>query len=210
MVLADDHHFFREGLRGMLAEDGIDVVGEAADGDGAVALAKRLSPDLVLIDLEMPGMSGIEALSQIVDHDAAARVSVLTVSQAEEQMLRALDAGACGYLLKDTRREELVGGIRLLAAGHAVLPHGFVQTLAQRTDRNAAPTKPKIAAGIALSSRELEVIRLIAEGADNATIGLELSISRHTVKQHVTNILEKLAVEGRVQAAVYAVRAGLV
>jgi DNA-binding NarL/FixJ family response regulator len=210
VVLADDHHFFREGLRGMLSADGIAVVGEASDGEDAIRLAHELAPDLVVIDLKMPKTSGIDALRQIVATGPNAQVLVLTVLADEASVLEALAAGACGYLLKDTRADELVGAVRLAAGGHAVLSREVVRALAARvrTDRRAA----ELASGgePALTARELEVIRLITEGADNATIGRELSISRHTVKQHVTNIFEKLGVQSRVQAAVYAVRKGLI
>ncbi len=210
VVLADDHHFFREGLRGMLSADGIAVVGEASDGEDAIRLAHELAPDLVVIDLKMPKTSGIDALRRIVAAGPNAQVLVLTVLADEANVLEALAAGACGYLLKDTRADELVGAVRLAAGGHAVLSREVVRALGARvrTDRRVA----ELASGgePALTARELEVIRLITEGADNATIGRELSISRHTVKQHVTNIFEKLGVQSRVQAAVYAVRRGLI
>lgn len=209
-MLADDHHFFREGLRGMLAADGMTVVGEATDGDGAVTVARNLEPDVVVMDLKMPNGSGIEALRQIVTACPSAQLVVLTVSADEADVLEALAAGACSYLLKDARADELVGGIRLAAGGHAVLSREVVRALVARvrTDNHAA----ELASGdeFGLTARELEVIRLIADGADNAAIGRELSISKHTVKQYVTNIFEKLGVNSRVQAAVYAVRRGLV
>jgi DNA-binding NarL/FixJ family response regulator len=210
VVLADDHHFFRKGLRGMLDADGMAVVGEAGDGAGAVALTRELAPDIVVIDLKMPRVSGIDALREITTTCPDVHVMALTVSADETDVLDALLAGACGYLLKDTRAEELVGAVRLAAAGHAVLSREVVQALVARvrTDNHAVAQARDD--GLELTARELEVIRLIAGGADNATIGRELSISRHTVKQYVTNIFEKLGVQSRVQAAVYAVRKGLV
>jgi two-component system nitrate/nitrite response regulator NarL len=210
VVLADDHHFFREGLRGMLAEDGITVVGEAADGDGAVALTRELSPDVVVIDLEMPGISGIDALRHILASSPETQVLVLTVSAEEADVLAALSAGACGYLLKDARPDHLVGGIRLVAGGHAVLSREVARALAAEVQSSTHSEEVQTGDSVALTARELEVIRLIADGADNAAIGLELSISRHTVKQYVTNILEKTETQSRVQAAVYAVRTGIV
>lgn len=208
VVLADDHHFFREGLRGMLAADGISVIGEAADGDGAIALTRELSPDVVVIDLKMPGVSGIDALRHIIASSPETQVIVLTVSADETDVLAALGAGACGYLLKDARPDHLVGGIRLVAGGHAVLSRTVVRALAAQV-RSSTPDEMKTGDSALLTARELEVIRLIADGADNAAIGLELSISRHTVKQYVTNILKKTETQSRVQAAVYAVRTGI-
>jgi DNA-binding NarL/FixJ family response regulator len=210
VVLADDHHFFREGLRGMLETADMTVVGEATDGAEAVALAERLKPDVVVIDLNMPGASGAEALRRIAAVSPEARMVVLTVSDDEADVLDALQAGACGYILKDTRVDELVGGIRQTAGGQAVLSHEVMRTLVTRAnpDNHAAEQSQSVID--ALTTRELDVLRLIVDGADNAAIGLELSISRHTVKQHVTNIFEKLGVRSRVEAAVYAVRAGLV
>ncbi len=210
VVIADDHHFFREGLREMLAADGMAVVGEATDGAGAVTLARELAPDVVVIDLKMPNASGIDALRQIVMASPDAQLVVLTVSADEADVLETLAAGACSYLLKDTRADELVGGIRLAAGGHAVLSRDVVRALVARVRMDNQAAEQASSDGLALTARELEVIRLITDGADNAAIGRELSISRHTVKQYVTNIFEKLGVHSRVQAAVYAVRKGLV
>jgi DNA-binding NarL/FixJ family response regulator len=210
VVLADDHHFFREGLRGMLAADGISVVAEATDGDGAVAVTREHEPDVVVIDLRMPGSPGVDAVRRIVAAQPGAHVIVLTVSAEQSDVLEALAAGACCYLLKDTRVDELVASIRLAAAGHAVLSREIVRALAAQVPTGNQGLGHLDDDGPALSARELEVIRLITEGADNATIGRELSISGHTVKQHVTSIFGKLGVQNRVQVAVRAVRAGLV
>jgi len=210
VVLADDHHFFREGLRGMLAAEGISVVGETTDGDRAIELARKLTPDVVVLDLHMPGTSGISALRRILATSPDAHVIVLTVSADEADVLDALGAGACGYLLKDTRVDELVGAIRLAGGGHAVLSRDVVRALVARVRAGNDAAERASSDGLALTTRELEVIRLIADGADNAAIGRELSISKHTVKQYVTNIFEKLGVQSRVQAAVFAVRKGLV
>jgi DNA-binding NarL/FixJ family response regulator len=209
-VLADDHHFFREGLREMLAADGMAVVGEAADGAGAVALARELAPDVVVIDLTMPGVSGIDAARQIATASPDVQVVVTTVSANEADTLEALAAGASAYLLKDMRAEELVGAVRLAAGGHAVLSSDVVQALAARVRAERRLAERAKNDGLALTARELEVVRLIVEGSDNAAIGRELSISKHTVKRYVTNIFGKLGVRSRVQAAVYAVRKGLV
>jgi two-component system NarL family response regulator len=209
-VLADDHHFFREGLRDVLTEAGVTIVGEATEGEGAVELTRRLAPDVVVIDLHMPGGAGLDALREITAVAEEVDVVVLTVSAEQADALDAIGAGACAYLLKDTPVDELAASVRLAASGHAVLSRTIVRALAERARRDAQRPSGPTAAELSLTARELEVIRLITEGADNATIGRELSISRHTVKQYVTNILDKLGVQSRVQAAVFAVRAGLV
>jgi len=203
VVLADDHHFFREGLRGMLTADG-------SDGDGAVAIAREREPDVVVIDLRMPGTSGIDAVRRILAGRPQTEVIVLTVSAEQSDVLEALAAGACCYLLKDTRVDELVSSVRLAAAGHAVLSREVVRALAAQVRTGSHRAALATGSEPALTARELDVIRLIAQGADNATIGRELSISGHTVKQHVTSIFGKLGVQNRVQAAVRAVRTGLV
>ena len=164
VVVADDHHFFREGLRGMLATDGMVVVGEATDGAGAVALARELVPEIVVIDLKMPKASGTDAVRQIVTANPDARVVVITVSADEADVLEALAAGACGYLLKDTRADELVGGIRLAAGGHTVLSNGVARTLVARVRKDNQAAEQATSDGPALTARELEVIRLIADG----------------------------------------------
>jgi DNA-binding NarL/FixJ family response regulator len=212
VVLADDHHFFREGLRGVLAADGIVVAGEAGNGAEAIELARDLAPDVVVMDLEMPVTGGIEAIAQIVASDPAVEVVVLTVSADGEDVLRALAAGACGYLLKDTRTDELAGCIRRAAGGQTVLSREVAQALTARALEHAREDGAAAQASSdlpALTARETDVLRLVVDGADNAAIGRALSISPHTVKQYMTNIFEKLEVSSRVQAAVYAVRAGL-
>ncbi len=224
VVIADDHHLFREGLRGMLQEAGMDVVGEASDGADAVALAQELEPDVVVLDLNMPGTSGLQALRQVARTCPNIQTIVLTVSADDADVLEALAQGACGYLLKDTHPQRLAEGIRQAAEGQVMLSGEVAQALAARVRANAHAHAANVAAATAqaeaeavvamdepaLTSREADVLRLIVEGADNVAIGQALSISPHTVKQHVTNIFEKLGVRSRVQAAVHAVRAGLV
>lgn len=209
-MLADDHHFFREGLRRMLTLDGMTVVGEATDGARAVTLAHELTPDVVVIDLKMPNVSGVDAIRQIAGPDSDTNLVVLTVSADESDAIQALAAGACGYLLKDTHPDELVGSIRLAADGHAVLSREVVRALVARVRADNHSSAQATGNEYALTERELEIMRMIVDGANNAMIGRALSISKHTVKQHVTNIFEKLGVQSRVQAAVYAVRKGLV
>jgi DNA-binding NarL/FixJ family response regulator len=219
VVIADDHRLFRDGLRGTLVDAGMEVVGEGCDGAEAVALTRELAPDVVVLDLKMPGVSGLEALRLLSGGASEVQAVVLTVSIEDADVLEALEAGACGYLLKDTRADRLAEGIRQAAEGHMVLSGEVARALMMRVraDANAnavraqdAADAPAISDQPALTPREEEVLRLIAEGADNVAIGLALSISPHTVKQYVTNIFEKLGVRSRVQAAVYAVRAGLV
>ncbi len=219
VILADDHHFFREGLRGVLVADGIAVAGEATNCAEAVALARELAPDVVVIDLEMPGSGGIDAIAAITAASPTVKVVVLTVSTAGEDVLGALAAGARGYLLKDTRTDELAGCIRQTAGGQTVLSREVAETLTARALEHARADGAAAAAAAAahaskdpppaLTARETEVLQLVVDGADNAAIGRALSISPHTVKQYMTNIFEKLEVSSRVQAAVYAVRAGL-
>jgi DNA-binding NarL/FixJ family response regulator len=211
VVLADDHHFFREGLRNVLASEDMAVVGEAADADGAAALARELAPDVVVIDLNMVDTSSVAAIREIVAERPKTRVVVLTVSADEEDVREALTAGACGYLLKDARTTEIAGAIRQAAADQGVVSGEIMRALVARMPSSRQePNERKPPDTRALTARELDVLQLLAEGADNAAIGEALSISKHTVKQYVTNILEKLELQNRVQAAVYAVRKGLV
>jgi two-component system nitrate/nitrite response regulator NarL len=205
IVLADDHRLFREGLRGMLESDGMEVVGEAADGVQAVALARELKPDLVVMDLNMGSSSGLQALARVVDGHLDVRVVVLTVSADPHDVLRALAAGARGYLLKDTPVDQLTTCVRQAAEGQIVLSSDVAGALQSHAHVGVQGAEDSIA----LTPRETQVLRLIADGADNGAIGRELSISPHTVKRYVKNIFEKLGVRSRVQAAVHATRVGL-
>ncbi len=205
VVLADDHQLFREGLRGMLESEGMTVVGEAADGARAVALARELEPDVIVMDLQMGSSSGLQALADLRLADPEVRVVVLTVSAEQSDVLRALAAGARGYLLKDAPANQLALGIRQAAEGQVVLASEVAGALTSHAQAEVRGMRE----GVALTARETEVLRLIADGADNVAIGQELSISHHTVKRYVTNIFEKLGVGSRVQAAVHAVRVGL-
>jgi two-component system nitrate/nitrite response regulator NarL len=222
VVIADDHRIFRDGLRGTLHDAGMRVVAEASDGAEAVALARKLKPDVLVLDLNMPKVSGLEALRRLERGGAEMQTVVLTVSAEDDDVLAALAAGACGYLLKDTRVDRLAADIEQAAEGHMVLSNYVAQALTAylRAGAEAESRRAEAEAGAgesataderppSLTPRETEVLRLIVEGADNTAIGRELSISPHTVKQYVTNIFEKLGVRSRVQAAVYAVRAGL-
>lgn len=196
----------------MLESAGVSVVGEAKDGAEAVALANELEPDLIVLDLDMSDTPSADALHSISTTSPQVRMVVLTATLEEADVLAALNAGACGYILKSTPADELIDCIRRTAGSHVVLSQEVVRALTRRQspDNHAAKQTRPDPNGLELTTREKDVLRLVVDGADNAAIGLELSISRHTVKQHVTNIFEKLDVHSRVEAAVFAVRAGLV
>jgi DNA-binding NarL/FixJ family response regulator len=210
ILLVDDHDLFRTGLRNLLEERGVHVVGEAAAGAEAVRLVRELAPDVVIMDLHMPGMSGIEAIRQIAAIAPLTRVLVLTISDNEEDVLNAILAGACGYLLKDASVDELIRGIEAAAVGESLVSPAIAGKVLQQV--RASTVSPEVAAAVRaeLSQRELEVLKLIANGSDNAMIAGQLHISPKTVKNHISNILMKLQIENRIQAAVYAVRSGLV
>jgi len=211
VLLVDDHDVFRHGLAQLLADEGLDVAGEASGGEAGVRLAAELRPDVVLMDLSMPGVSGVEATRAIAAAADGPSVVVLTLSDEDASMLEALLAGAAGYVLKDATLEEIVGAVRAAAGGDAVIPPRVAPELLRRL--RAAEPAPGAAAeaeALELSERELEVLRLIVEGRDNAAIAAELFISPNTVKSHVASIFAKLGVESRLQASVQALRRGLV
>ena len=209
VVVIDDHPIFRNALRELLTEHGIPVVGEAAEGEQGVVLVEELAPDLAVMDISMPGISGIEATRRIRATCPATRVLVLTVSPDPETVTEAVAAGACGYLLKDAEPADIVMGIRFASAGGSLLSAPVAAGLLERV---SAPSEPAIPDEVRtrLSERELEVLRLLAEGKENAEIAEELVISPQTVKNHVSSLLAKLEVENRLQAAVAAVRGRLV
>ena len=210
VLLVDDHDLFRTGLRNLLADQGVDVVGEAQTGAEALGLVRELAPDVVVMDLNMPGMNGVEATRQINVLAPLTRVLVLTISDEDADVLDAILAGASGYLLKDSSIQELLQGIRSAAVGEALISPHIASKVLQRI--RATSTSPEIADTIRseLSDREIQVLKLIANGTDNAQIAAELHISPKTVKNHISNILMKLQIENRIQAAVYAVRSGIV
>ena len=210
VLLVDDHDVFRHGLAQLLGDEGLDVVAEASGGEAGVRLAAELRPDVVLMDLSMPGMSGVEATRVIAAGDDGSRVVVLSLSNDDATMLEALLAGAAGYLLKEATLEQIVAAVQAAAAGDAVIPPRVAPELLRRL-RAAETARPSDADGvIELSKREHEVLRLIVEGRDNAAIAAELFISPNTVKSHVASIFAKLGVESRLQASVQALRRGLV
>ena len=210
VLVVDDHDLFRTGLASLLnSQPDIDVVAQASGGRMGVRLADELRPDVVLMDVRMPDLEGTEATRVIMDHDPGARVVALTVASEDADVAAVVSAGACGFLAKDTRIEEVAVAVRAAAQGAAWLSPraaevvlGHVRRLELEPELDPAPLEE-------LSSRELDVLRLIARGKENAEIAAELGISPRTAKNHVSNILAKLGLPGRVQAAIYAVRRGL-
>jgi DNA-binding NarL/FixJ family response regulator len=209
VLLVDDHDLFRTGLRTLLDEQDVHVVGECANGADALDAVRELAPDVVVMDLNMPGLSGVEATRQISTIAPLTRVLVLTISDEDADVMDAILAGACGYLLKDTKIPELLQGIHSAAVGESIVSPAIAAKVLQRVRASgplldgAEPPKTE------LSERELQVLKLIANGKDNAAIAADLHISPKTVKNHISNILMKLQIENRIQAAVYAVRSGL-
>jgi DNA-binding NarL/FixJ family response regulator len=210
VLLVDDHDLFRTGLRNLLEEEGVDVVGEAAEGEDALRYVRELQPDVVVMDLNMPRMNGVEATKRIVAHAPLTRVVVLTISDQDADVMDAIFAGACGYLLKDSSIEDVMRGIQAAAIGESLISPTIAGKVLERV--RAASASPDAAEAIRaeLSDREIEVLKLIANGKDNAQIAADLHISPKTVKNHISNILMKLQIENRIQAAVYAVRSGIV
>jgi DNA-binding NarL/FixJ family response regulator len=208
VVLADDHPFYRQGLAKMLAESGIEVVAEASNGVAAVEAVEESAPDVVVMDLNMPGLSGVEATRLLTERTPATRVLMLSVSAEEAQVTEAILAGATGYVLKEAPVEEVVAGIRAAAAGESLISPRIASMLLERLrDREGAELgQPPVP----LSERELQVMKLLAEGKANEEIAEALVIGLSTVRHHVSSILMKLQVDNRVQAAVRAVRDRLV
>jgi DNA-binding NarL/FixJ family response regulator len=210
VLIVDDHDLFRTGLRNLLEEQGIQIVGEAASGAEAVRIVRALAPDVVGLVLHMPGMGGVDATRHIAGIAPLTRVVMLTISEDDSDVMDAILAGACGYLLKDSSIQDLMAGIRAASLGESLISPNIAAKVLQRV--RATSTQPEIANQIRseLSDREIEVLKLIANGKDNAVIAAELHISPKTVKNHISNILMKLQIDNRIQAAVYAVRSGIV
>jgi DNA-binding NarL/FixJ family response regulator len=211
VVLADDQELVRTGFRLILeAEDDVQVVGEAGDGDQAVEVTRRLRPDIVLMDVQMPRTDGLEATGHIVaDADLASRVIILTTFERDDYVFEALRAGASGFLLKNAPPEELVHAVRIVAAGDALLAPSITRRVIEQYARWPAPRRDD--AGLdRLTAREVEVLRLLATGMSNSELAAHLYVSGGTVKTHVSNLLMKLGLRDRVQAVVYAYQTGLV
>ena len=208
VLIADDQDLVREGLRMMLeAEPDLAVAGEAGTGQQALAQTRRLDPDVVLMDVRMPGLDGIEATEQLVRGGCRARILMLTTFNLDEYVYRAMKAGASGFLLKDASRDQLAAAVRTVAAGQALLAPAITRRLIEDFCRGPAPGAA--AAGY-LSERELDVVRAVAEGLSNAEVAAKLYLSEATVKSHVARVLAKLDLRDRVQIAVFAYENGIV
>jgi len=202
VLVVDDHAVVREGLRTFLSlQDGIEVVGEASDGREAIAAAQRLRPDVVLMDLVMPRVDGVQAMRELRDHVPGARVIVLTSFLEDDRLLPAIRAGAAGYLLKNVEPSELARAVRTADAGEALIDPAVAARLVDALASDHRPQQP-------LTAREQDVLDLLARGYANKRIARELGIAEKTVKTHVSHVLAKLGVSDRTQAALYATRAG--
>jgi DNA-binding NarL/FixJ family response regulator len=212
VLIADDQALVRAGFRMILdAEDDLEVVGEAADGLEAVEAARRLRPDVVLMDIRMPELDGIEATRRVLAaaDDGSVRVLMLTTFDLNEYVYDALRAGASGFLLKDAPPEQLADGIRVVAGGDALLAPSITRRLIQEFAQAGPPAGPPPKGLDELTARELEVFKLVARGLSNAEIAAELIVSETTVKTHVARLLMKLGLRDRVQAVVLAYEAGI-
>jgi len=208
VVVIDDHVLFRTGLRELLEQEEIRVVGEASTAEAGLEVIERQAPDVAILDLNLPRMSGQNAIRQIATIAPRTQVLVLTISANEADVTDAVLAGACGYLLKDASVGDIASGVRAAAVGESMVSPRMAKTLLdQLRQHESGDKRPHVEN---LSTREKEVLRLVVEGKDNATIAQELFISPYTVKNHISNILLKLHVENRLQAAVRAVRDSLI
>ena len=207
VLIVDDQPIVRKGVRALLAEvDDIEVAGEASDGLEAVDRAKALRPDVILMDLVMPRLDGIEAIRRITAEEEASRILVLTSFAGDDKVFPAIKAGAFGYLLKDSEPADLVEAIRQVHSGQPTLQ----PIIARRVLRELRETGPRPPAAEPLTERELEVLRLVARGLSNPEIASRLSVTEATVRTHVSNILGKLHLANRVQATLYALQEGIV
>lgn len=203
VLVADDHPMLREGLVAVLStQPDFEVVGEAADGEEVVRLARRLEPDVILLDLEMPNTDGVAALERLKESGAEARTVVFTAYDTDERIVGALRAGAKGYLLKGASRQEIFEAIRTVHSGGSLLGSSVTNTLLRHVERDEGPD--------ALTPRELEVLRLVAEGLSNREAAARLFVTERTVKFHVSSLLHKLGAGNRTEAVRVAVRRGLI
>ncbi len=212
ILIADDQTLVRDGFRMILdAQEDFDVVGEAADGAQAVAKARELRPDIVLMDVRMPGRDGLDATRELVNSFADIRVVILTTFDLNEYVYEAMRAGASGFLLKDVPRAQLIAGVRTVAAGDALLAPAITRRLIEQfVKRPPASIRPLPPQVDELTARELEVLRLVARGRSNSEIAGQLVVSEATVKTHISHALQKLGLRDRVQAVVFAYESGLV
>jgi len=211
VLIVDDQDLVREGLRMLVeAEPDMAVAGEAADGSQVLAQAQSLDPDVILMDVRMPAMNGIEATTRLVQAGSRARILMLTTFNLDEYVYHALRAGASGFLLKDASREQLAGAVRAVAAGETLLAQAITRKLIEDFCNGPAPVVPVGGPAGGLSERELGVVRLVAQGLSNAEIAARLYLSEATVKSHIARILAKLGLRDRVQVAVYAYEQGIV
>jgi DNA-binding NarL/FixJ family response regulator len=211
VVLVDDQAMVRAGFRMILeAEGDVEIVGEASDGEQAIEVTRRLRPDVVLMDVQMPHMDGLEATRRLVgDGTVESRVVILTTFEQDDYVFEALRAGASGFLLKNARPEDLVHAVRVVAAGDALLAPAITRRVIQEYARR--PARPRDDAALEqLTERELEVLRLLATGKSNAELARELFLGEGTIKTHVSHVLAKLGLRDRVQAVVFAYESGLV
>ena len=211
VVIADDQALVRAGFRKLLEVDpDIEVVAEAADGLEAVEAALRLRPDVVLMDIRMPGVDGLEATRRLGERKTAARILILTTFGLTEYVYEALRAGASGFLLKDSPAEELLAGVRVVARGDALLDPSITRAVIEEFSRRPSTRDDLVERLDALTAREREVLELLARGLSNAEIAAELVVSDGTAKTHVARILQKLDLRDRVQAVIFAYESGLV
>jgi DNA-binding NarL/FixJ family response regulator len=211
VVIADDQALVRGGFRLILdAQEDIEVVGEASDGREALDRVRQLAPDVVLMDIRMPELDGLEATRRLLSGDGTCRVLILTTFDLDEYVYAAMKAGASGFLIKDVRPEQLADAVRVVTTGEALLAPVITRRLIEQFVSRPAPASEGPRELQELSDRELEVLRLIARGHSNDEIALELFVTRATVKTHVTHILTKLRLRDRVQAVVLAYESGLI
>jgi two-component system, NarL family, response regulator LiaR len=210
VLIADDHAIVREGLRWLITtEPGMELIAEAADGSEAVQKARALRPDVILLDLVMPQLDGIAAIVQIKRENPDARILVLTSFADDERVFAAVKAGALGYLLKDSLPKDLLQGIRDVYEGELAIQPAIANKLMRELQRSARLSSEAPVAQEPLTEREVEVLTLVARGLSNQAIAEKLQISERTARTHVSNILDKLHLENRTQAALYALREGL-
>ncbi len=210
VLLVDDHNLFREGLANILSDqDGIEVVGQAANGEEAINKARELLPDLILMDIKMPGMSGLAVTKLIKEEMPHTRIVMLTVSEDEDDLFEAIKSGAEGYLLKTIKSRDLIDMLKGVIQGEIALTKLMARKLWREFAQQTPQPQQPAAYQTVLTRREMEVIRLLSEGISDKEIASRLIISVRTVKNHVHNILEKLQLQNRFQAASYALRKGL-